>query len=172
MRDDLDPVGWLARAARHLDASPLEVVGLAVVLLAGIALTALQVVGPLLAARHPRPGDAARAPVSVRTGPGAGVPSAVASPATVTVYVAGAVARPGVVTLADGARVADAIRAAAGPTPDADLSAVNLARLLADGERVLVPTVGESAGNTAGSATGDTGAGPPAGSRRATARST
>lgn len=62
----------------------------------------------------------------------------------VVVDVAGAVARPGIVRLAYGTRVADAIAAAGGPSPDADLAALNRAALLRDGARVYVPRLGET----------------------------
>jgi len=52
--------------------------------------------------------------------------------------VAGTVVHPGIVTLSAGARVADAIAAAGGALPGADTSGVNLARLVVDGEQVLV----------------------------------
>src|SRR5580704_19573870 len=48
-----------------------------------------------------------------------------AAPARVVVYVAGAVHRAGVYTLGAGARVDAALRAASGPTADADMLAVN-----------------------------------------------
>ncbi len=72
---------------------------------------------------------------------GVGVPT---TGATVVVHVAGAVLAPGVVTLPVGARVADAVTAAGGAGADAELSAVNLARLVVDGEQVYVPAVGET----------------------------
>jgi competence protein ComEA len=56
----------------------------------------------------------------------------------IVVSVVGKVAKPGLVTLADGARVDDALRAAGGPVGDADLSQLNLARKLSDGEQVAV----------------------------------
>ncbi len=58
---------------------------------------------------------------------------------TVTVHVTGAVAEAGVVTLPAGARVADAVAAAGGASPDAALERVNLARVLDDGEHVHLP---------------------------------
>ena len=61
------------------------------------------------------------------------------------VHVSGAVGMPGVVTLTTAARVADAIEAAGGAMPDARLDALNLARLVDDGERIHVPRVGEDA---------------------------
>lgn len=61
----------------------------------------------------------------------------------VVVHVAGAVARPGVVTLAPGSRVGDAVDAVGGARAEADLMSVNLARPLVDGEQVYVPVEGE-----------------------------
>lgn len=60
--------------------------------------------------------------------------------ATVIVHVAGEVTAPGIVTVPAGARVSDAVTAAGGPTGDADLSRVNLARRVTDGEQILVPS--------------------------------
>ena len=62
-----------------------------------------------------------------------------------TVHVSGSVVLPGLVTLVDGARVADAIAAAGGASPEADLAGINLAELIADGTRLHVPRFGESA---------------------------
>jgi competence protein ComEA len=62
----------------------------------------------------------------------------------IVVDVEGAVARPGVVRLASGARVADALTAAGGTTPDADPAALNKAAALRDGARVYVPRYGET----------------------------
>ena len=60
-----------------------------------------------------------------------------ASP-TVVVSVVGLVARPGLVTLPTGARVADALQAAGGLLPEADPASVNLAAVVSDGEQVAV----------------------------------
>ena len=56
----------------------------------------------------------------------------------VVVHVAGAVSAPGVYTLPADSRVDDAVRAA-GATADADLSQLNLAQKLADGQKITVP---------------------------------
>jgi competence protein ComEA len=95
--------------------------------------------------------------------------TSVAPPSTVVIYVAGAVAHPGVFELPTPARVDDAIGAAGGLAADADLDALNLAAVVRDGERIWVPRVGEpvptvvlpDGGSTAGPATA--GSAPPAG---------
>ncbi|WP_415836618.1 helix-hairpin-helix domain-containing protein, partial [Nocardioides marinus] len=56
----------------------------------------------------------------------------------VVVDVAGRVRRPGVLELPVGSRVVDAIEAAGGARGGVDLSGLNLARVLVDGEQVLV----------------------------------
>lgn len=63
----------------------------------------------------------------------------VALPRPVKVHVAGAVQRPDVYDLTTDHRVADAIRAAGGVTPDADPQRLNLAARLQDGEKIVVP---------------------------------
>jgi len=63
--------------------------------------------------------------------------------AELVVHVVGQVAKPGLVRLEAGARVADAIESAGGVTRAADLTAMNLARALVDGEQVFVPKPGE-----------------------------
>mgnify|MGYP003525793375 CR=1 FL=1 len=62
----------------------------------------------------------------------------------VVVHVVGAVARPGVQRLPAGARIVDAVDAAGGAAPDADLGRINLAAVLADGQQVYVVRVGET----------------------------
>jgi competence protein ComEA len=58
--------------------------------------------------------------------------------AVIVVAVAGRVSRPGLVRLPTGARVADAIEAAGGALPGTDLSLVNLARRVVDGELIVI----------------------------------
>ncbi|MCA0143917.1 ComEA family DNA-binding protein [Blastococcus sp. LR1] len=57
---------------------------------------------------------------------------------TVVASVVGQVARPGLVTLPTGARVADALAAAGGLLPGADAASVNLAAPVNDGEQIAV----------------------------------
>ncbi|TAM73435.1 helix-hairpin-helix domain-containing protein [bacterium] len=64
--------------------------------------------------------------------------------AVAVVYVAGAVARPGLITLPAGSRVAAAV-ARARPRPEGDLVAVNLAARVEDGEEIVVPVHGAQA---------------------------
>jgi DNA uptake protein and related DNA-binding proteins len=77
----------------------------------------------------------------------------------VVVDVEGGVLRPGLVRLDAGARVADAIAAAGGYSPAADLLAaaaqINLAAILRDGQQVLVPMLGASTGGGGGSGAGN-----------------
>ena len=61
------------------------------------------------------------------------------TPRGVRVDVVGAVAAPGVVNLPPGSIVQDALAAAGGAVPDADLSGLNLAGLLTDGQQIRVP---------------------------------
>src|SRR5690625_4330881 len=70
-------------------------------------------------------------------------PAPVASSATITINVVGHVAKPGVHTLPAGARVVDAIEAAGGATAPADLTRLNLARVLSDEEYLAVLATSE-----------------------------
>jgi competence protein ComEA len=76
--------------------------------------------------------------------------------------VAGAVRRPGLYKVASDARVADAVRAAGGPTPRADLDALNLAEPLVDGTKIDVLQRGEVAPPGAGVTPAPEGAAPAA----------
>ncbi|PKQ35379.1 MAG: competence protein ComEA [Actinobacteria bacterium HGW-Actinobacteria-11] len=71
------------------------------------------------------------------------------------VHVLGAVAAPGLYVLDPDARLVDALAAAGGTTDAADLAAVNLARLLEDGEQIIVPTVGAAAAESGAAPPGD-----------------
>ncbi len=63
----------------------------------------------------------------------------------IRVYVTGAVRNPGVYPLGGGDRWIDALDAAGGPTDDADLAAVDLARRARDEDTIRVPRLGQPA---------------------------
>ena len=62
----------------------------------------------------------------------------------IVVHITGEVNYPGVVVLKEGARVVDAIEAGGGETDEADLSSLNLAYMLSDGEKIYVPNKEET----------------------------
>lgn len=64
-------------------------------------------------------------------------------PKEVIVDICGAVVNPGVVKLFEGDRIIDAVNKVGGLTEKADLKRINLARKLQDGEKIIVPEVGE-----------------------------
>jgi len=74
------------------------------------------------------------------------VPNTVVAEQHLVVHVSGAVASPGLVSLTEPTRVADAVEAAGGATTDADLAAINLAGPVQDGDHIVVPTIGERVG--------------------------
>jgi competence protein ComEA len=116
---------------------------------AGVVL--LVVAWRLLAA----PGDGATgAPVSV-SGPAQA--RSTSSGRAVYVHVAGRVTRPGLYRLPPGSRIATAIDRAGGPARGAELSAVNLAMRVQDGQQVLVPRRGSAP--SPGAAGGEGGSG-------------
>ncbi len=82
----------------------------------------------------------AQMPASANTAPPSS-PVAEAS-GTILVHVAGWVTDPGVVSIPQGGRVGDAVAAAGGVRPGADLDRVNLAELLSDGQQVSIPGPG------------------------------
>ena len=121
----LDSARW------RLDAGLRATVALVLVaLLAALAAGALAVRG--------RPQEVTVPAVQV---PGVPLPGASPEPepsGEVVVAVAGKVRSPGLVRLPAGSRVDDAVRAAGGPVEGGELGLLNLARLLVDGEQVLV----------------------------------
>ncbi|CAN5778488.1 hypothetical protein BH18ACT2_BH18ACT2_12880 [soil metagenome] len=115
-------------------------------LIAGaVTMVVLVVVGWWLL-RAPVPPTEAGLPLATAPpGPTSTPPTATTGPPRpILVHVAGAVAVPGVYELAADARVETAIDAAGGAMPTADPGALNLAAVVADGERVYVPVVGEA----------------------------
>lgn len=120
------------------------VIGVALVVAVAVAMLA----GRYVMARE----DAAPQPAVVQEEGAAAEPDGTEPPfapatgpaTTVTVHVVGRVERPGVVTLPGGSRVGEALEEAGGTTGRADLTSVNLARPLVDGEQVVVPGRGET----------------------------
>jgi competence protein ComEA len=104
--------------------------------------------------------DRASAPVRVDRSPTAAVPGGEA--AGVYVHVAGKVRRPGLYRVPSSARVAVALERAGGPSRGADLSAVNLAARVEDGQQIVLPRVGAAAALGPGAASGGAGAAPGA----------
>lgn len=158
----------LALRGARWSVSPAAVVGVLVVtVLVAVAVavrTATAAPGVPVPARPAAVAGAASAAAGSPTPAGAAAPTPAASPAPggpsvagaaeavvrtpgsagqVVVHVVGQVAEPGLVRLAVGARVDDALTAAGGATDEADLGQVNLARLVVDGEQVFVPRPGE-----------------------------
>jgi competence protein ComEA len=86
-------------------------------------------------------------------GPAPGPVAGPSRPSGLVVDVAGKVRAPGLRTLPPGARVQDALQAAGGPLPGTDLTGLNLARPLGDGEEVVVGAPGPPASGS--------GSGPP-----------
>lgn len=153
------PTGPLLLAPTHLAV-------LAVLVALGLALTSWWVVRsdpvPVAAPITPGPG-ATGSPLALLEPPGTPTStSATAEAALVVVDVAGRVRRPGVVELPAGSRVVDALEAAGGVRGGVDLSGLNLARVLVDGEQVLVGAPsGPAAPPLAGTVPGNPGATAP-----------
>jgi competence protein ComEA len=126
---------------------PAQLAVVAVLVALGLAVTAWWVVR---SDAEPAAGESVAAapasalvplePVSTAQDVGAATvgTGATAAPSPVTVDVAGKVRRPGIAVLDAGARVVDALEAAGGVRPGADVAGLNLARVLVDGEQILV----------------------------------
>jgi competence protein ComEA len=114
----------------------------------------------------PKPVAVAASPPPAVSTDAAGVPSTAPptpSPAPIFVDVAGWVRRPGVYEFTSDQRVIDAVDAAGGARPGADLMALNLAAPLTDGTQILVPKAGVTPPVSGGDASVP-GAGAPSGS--------
>ncbi|MGP9536810.1 helix-hairpin-helix domain-containing protein [Brachybacterium sp. AOP43-C2-M15] len=145
--------------------SPSALIGLAVLVLIGLGAVHLSGSGTAvpLEAEPVQEEPAATVPAATATDATApddapereAEPAASATPQEVVVHVSGAVAAAGVVRLPAGSRVDDALEAVGGPTQEADLTAVNLARPLADGEQIHVPVPGEAPPPLAGPDAGE-----------------
>jgi competence protein ComEA len=126
--------------------------------LAGLLAAALALVLALTWLQRPHESPVPTVARSVPVGAVVSVPPTATPSPAVVVHVTGAVRRPGLVELAGGSRVDDAVAAAGGATRRADLASVNLARLLVDGEQIVVlrkgalPVAGASVPSTGSSA--------------------
>lgn len=127
------PASW---AAARWDPGRWGAVALAAVVVVAAVVTGIGVWGGRPVAESvpalPVVAGASSAPSS----PGS-VPSPAAG-APVVVHVAGKVQRPGLVTLPDGARVGEAVEAAGGALPKVDLTSLNLAARVVDGQQIVV----------------------------------
>lgn len=106
----------------------------------------------------PSSGSAASTPPATPTAsPPVGEAAGTATP--VVVAVVGLVARPGLVTVPTGSRVADAVEAAGGLLPGTDPAAVNLAALVSDGQQIAIGVPGVAGSSPASPASGGGGGG-------------
>jgi competence protein ComEA len=147
---------WLGRLRQRLAVHPKASVAAAVVLTA-LVLTVVATRGVTAGATLDESQALAVPSLSPIASPaGSGEVSAQPS---LLVYVTGAVAQPGVLELPAAARLQDALDLAGGALATADLTVLNLAAPLSDGERVYVPVVGETPPPVIGPDWGSSGAG-------------
>jgi competence protein ComEA len=85
-----------------------------------------------------------------RDGEASGVEILIPPPAPVTFQVAGEVVRPGVYSLDGEPRINDAVDAAGGFTPDANIDLINLALPVRDGGKVVIPSTVQIPGSVTG----------------------
>jgi competence protein ComEA len=129
---------WLPRAWRGARFDPGRPGALALLLTATVAAV-LAAVGVWRQAPRAEPVPDLPALVdTATTAPSASPPTTPGPAEPLVVAVAGKVARPGLVQVPAGARVADVLAAAGGALPGTDLAGVNLARRVSDGEQVAV----------------------------------
>ncbi|MDX3849374.1 ComEA family DNA-binding protein [Streptomyces sp. AK02-01A] len=157
-----DAAGGTGRRRERLGPAVRERLPMWVMLRCGLeprtlaALAVVLVVAAVLAAQHfwtARP-QAVSAPEPVRAASVVPESSPSAELKRVVVDVGGKVRRPGVLRLPAGSRVADALRAAGGVKPGADLTGLNRARVLMDGEQVVVGGPAPPGSGAGGSASG------------------
>lgn len=135
-------IGWFDRRGIRLDPGRRAAAAVGVVV-----LLAVVVAGWWLLSARPHQITVSSSPAPLTA---SGTPSRASTPASrLVVDVVGKVRRPGVYQLTEGARVDDALRAAGGALPRVDLSGLNLARKLADGEQIAVGVPGAVAGGVA-----------------------
>lgn len=130
---------------------PREAVAAPVVAATGTPVTGVDAAA--VGADEARPSPAAPGAASTESATG-GAPSPGAD--VVVVHVVGQVKRPGLVRLPRGSRVADAVEAAGGVTKNHAADSVNLARVLVDGEQVIVGFAAQAVAGALGIAAGPT----------------
>ena len=163
--------GWLGdqvpdtlRGRVGLDPGPvLLVVALVAVAVMATAFVVWRMGGDAEAVPRAASAPGSPSPLVAVPAPGSAGPSprsANGDSGSVTVDVAGKVRRPGVATLPAGSRVVDALQKAGGARGRVDLSSLNLARVLVDGEQILVgrPAPGGLAASASTAAPDATGA--------------
>jgi len=154
------PSAWLQRLRFDpglRGAAALGCAALIAALLAGWWVLAGRAHSVPISTSPPPPPPAASSPAQSAASSASGAPAAV-----VVVDVVGKVRRPGVYRLRTESRVDDALRAAGGALPGVDMSSLNRARKLTDGEQIAVGVTGAPAaggpsagpGGSAGSASG------------------
>lgn len=132
--DASDDRGWVAKV--RADPGRAGAIGLAIVAALAVLVTVFTLVRD-----RPAPVMSAKLPPVEKVSTAS--PRSSASPAAepdhpVVVSVVGLVHTPGLVTLAPGARIADALQAAGGAVNGADTIGLNMARPLGDGEQIVV----------------------------------
>jgi competence protein ComEA len=168
----LGSAGWRARLERLLDGVARQRVAIALLAILALAAAGFLWYGAQPRAAEPPPasapadaaGTAALPRAGASTSGGAAAASGAPGAGTIAVDVVGRVRHPGLVQLPAGSRVVDAVEAAGGVAPGAQLDAVNLARRLVDGEQIRIPREGEAltpgvGAPSAGSGAGGAGAG-------------
>ncbi|HEY0888125.1 MAG TPA: ComEA family DNA-binding protein [Nocardioides sp.] len=151
---------WLPDTVRgRVAIAPWHLTVVALLVAAGLAVTCWLVVradARIDAPSVPQPVGSTSPLVALTAAPSGVAASAPAASPSVTVDVAGKVRTPGVRVLPAGSRVIDAVRAAGGPRPGVDLTGLNQARVLVDGEQIVVggPPGAVATGPSAGAAGG------------------
>jgi competence protein ComEA len=152
--------GWLARV--RADPGRAGAIALAAIAAIAVLVTVFTLMreqpAPVMSAKLP-PVDMA---ATASRGPSPGPSTRPNQP--VVVSVVGLVHTPGLVTLAPGARIADALKAAGGSIDGADTVGLNMARQVDDGEQIVVgmaPVKGQPAVLGSSVSSGSAAPGPP-----------
>jgi competence protein ComEA len=146
--DAFEGRGWVAKM--RADPGRAGAIALAIVAALAVLVTVFTLMrdrpAPVMSAKLPPVEKASTASPRSSASPGAGQSGGPDRP--VVVSIVGLVHTPGLVTLAPGARIADALQAAGGPVNGADTIGLNMARPVGDGEQIVVglaPAAGQPA---------------------------